>query len=80
MADEDLLTRINRLAAEEHELHEAHIGEGLDAAGLTRLQQVDVELDQCWDLLRQRRALRNVGRDPSEANVRDATIVEGYQQ
>ena len=80
MTDEDLLSRINRLATEEQELHEAHVGEGLTDEQLSRLKDVDVELDQCWDLLRQRRALRNAGRDPGEARVRDEGVVEGYQQ
>jgi hypothetical protein len=45
-----------------------------------RLRAVEVELDQCWDLLRQRRALREAGADPGEAQVRDAETVERYLQ
>jgi len=45
-----------------------------------RLRQLEVALDQCWDLLRQRRARRNTGENPDEANVRDPEIVEHYQQ
>ncbi len=45
-----------------------------------RLSKIKVELDQCWDLLRQRRALREFGRDPDEAKVRPAKIVENYEQ
>jgi len=45
-----------------------------------RLRQMEVELDQCWDLLRQRRALRDVGRNPDEATVRPPNIVENYEQ
>jgi hypothetical protein len=44
----------------------------------TRLTTINVELDQCWDLLRQRRALREFGRDPDEAEVRPAKVVENY--
>ncbi len=80
MSDEDLLERINRLAAEEHALHETHIGRGLTDDERTRLREVEVGLDLCWDLLRQRRALRNAGRDPSDAQVRNEGTVEGYRQ
>jgi hypothetical protein len=80
MEDEDLLTRINRLAEEEHRLHELHVGAGLDDKEAAKLREVEVGLDQCWDLLRQRRALRHAGQDPSHANVRDEGTVEGYQQ
>ena len=45
-----------------------------------RLEQLKIELDQCWDLLRQRRALREFGEDPDRAKVRPATIVENYKQ
>jgi hypothetical protein len=76
--DEDLLSRINRLAAQEHELHEKHVGEGLTDDEEARLREVDVELDRCWDLLRQRRALRDAGRDPETASLRDPGTVEGY--
>jgi uncharacterized protein DUF2630 len=80
MNDEDLLERINRLAAEEHQLHEAHVGGGLTDKQRARLHDVEVGLDVCWDLLRQRRALRKAGRDPSEATSRSEGTVEGYQQ
>ena len=80
MDDEDLLQRINRLAAEEHRLHEVHVGGGLSDEERARLREVEVGLDVCWDLLRQRRALRNAGRDPSEATSRSEGTVEGYQQ
>jgi hypothetical protein len=45
-----------------------------------RLARIKVELDQCWDLLRQRRALREFGRDPDQAKVRPPTVVENYEQ
>ena len=80
MTDEDLLERINRLAAQEHVLHETHNDRGLTDEECARLHDVEVGLDVCWDLLRQRRALRNAGRDPSDAQVRSEGTVEGYQQ
>ena len=75
--DQPVLNHIQRLVAEEHRLHEA--GE-LHKADRKRLAQVQVELDQCWDLLRQRRALRDVGLDPDEAEVRPPQVVENYEQ
>ena len=56
----------------------------MDVDGLTadreRLSALEVELDRCWDVLRQRRALRSAGGDPDAASVRDATTVENYRQ
>ena len=75
--DQPVLNHIQRLVAEEHRLHEHR---GHLKADRKRLAQVQVELDQCWDLLRQRRALRDVGLDPDEAEVRPAAIVENYEQ
>jgi hypothetical protein len=81
MEDDAVLNRINDLVAEEHRLLESgRSDEGLDATEEARLKAVEVALDQCWDLLRQRRANRHAGRDPEEAHVRDPTTVEGYQQ
>jgi hypothetical protein len=81
MDDDAVLSQINDLVAEEHRLLESsRAGEGLDAKEEARLKAVEVALDQCWDLLRQRRASRHAGRDPEDAHVRDATTVEGYQQ
>ncbi|MDQ1515957.1 MAG: hypothetical protein QOE80_1787 [Actinomycetota bacterium] len=81
MDDDAVLSQINDLVAEEHRLLESsRAGEGLDAHEEARLKTVEVALDQCWDLLRQRRASRHAGRDPENAHVRDATTVEGYQQ
>ena len=79
MEDKDLIDRINALAREEHELFGK---ESRGEAGKTdreRLRELEVTLDQCWDLLHQRRALRNAGLDPDEAKVRDEQTVEGYQ-
>ena len=79
MADEQLHERIEQLVAEEHELYERHDG-GLSDSEHQRLESIRVGLDQCWDLLRQRRALREAGRDPDTANVRDPDVVERYEQ
>ena len=81
MDDNAVLSRINELVAEEQRLLESSRGtEGLDEKDDARLKTVEVALDRCWDLLRQRRASRHAGRDPEEAHLRDATTVEGYQQ
>ncbi|MEA2245465.1 MAG: hypothetical protein QOD24_5021 [Solirubrobacteraceae bacterium] len=84
MSDESIAARIERLVAEEHELRdleEAQRGDDDALAGdRDRLAAVEVELDRCWDLLRQRRALRSAGADPDDAAVRDSATVEGYLQ
>ncbi|MBV8162156.1 MAG: DUF2630 family protein [Acidimicrobiia bacterium] len=80
MDDHDLIERIDKLVAEEHGLREQAEGQGLADDDRARLQGLEVALDQCWDLLRQRRALRDKGGDPESAEVRDAGTVEGYRQ
>ncbi|HEV7861051.1 MAG TPA: DUF2630 family protein [Acidimicrobiia bacterium] len=81
MEDDAVLSQINELVAEEHQLLESSRGgEGLDEQEEARLKAVEVALDRCWDLLRQRRAGRHAGRDPEDAHLRDAATVEGYQQ
>jgi hypothetical protein len=82
VADEDLSARIERLVAEEHELRNREQTDDADAlekdAG--RLRTIEVELDVCWDLLRQRRALRDAGENPGRAAARDPDTVERYWQ
>jgi hypothetical protein len=80
MDDSEIVQQINRLADEEHRLERAHGGDALSDVELQRLRGIEVALDQCWDLLRQRRARRNSGGDPDEAGVRPPGTVEGYQQ
>jgi hypothetical protein len=80
MDDQQIVQRITDLAAEEHRLEEAHEGTPLASAELERLREIEVALDQCWDLLRQRRARRSVGEDPDDASVRPEGVVERYQQ
>jgi hypothetical protein len=80
MEDADVIRRINELAEEEHRLEQSHAGEGLSDDELGRLRELEVALDQCWDLLRQRRARRETGSDPDAAVVRSEGTVEGYRQ
>ncbi len=80
MDDRDVLNRIGELVAREHELEQRHGTDGLDEQEAARLRELEVALDQCWDLLRQRRARRSAGLDPDEAEVRPAPTVEGYRQ
>jgi hypothetical protein len=77
--DSDVLARIEALVAEEHDLRARRERDELVAdTEHQRLQAVEVELDRCWDLLRQRRALRESGQDPDRASVRPGEEVEGY--
>jgi hypothetical protein len=79
MADEQISDHIEALVKEEHELlHRAESDHGLDESLHARMQQV--ELDQCWDLLRQRRARRAAGQDPDDSSLRPADTVEHYEQ
>jgi hypothetical protein len=80
MEDRSILDRIGELVAKEHALEQRHVGEGLDEQDAAELRGLEVALDQCWDLLRQRRARRSAGLDPDEAEVRPAPTVEGYRQ
>ena len=81
MDDAGLLDQINALVHEEHRLREQAEAGGIDSAEeQARLRDLEVQLDQCWDLLRQRRARREFGEDPEAAQVRPAGEVEGYRQ
>ena len=84
MSDESIAGRIERLVAEEHELRGREQSDSAEAQALEadqeRLRAVEVELDRCWDLLRQRRAIRDAGGDPDDAQVRGADTVERYLQ
>ena len=78
--DKSIFSRIDELVAEEHELRTKHAaGQVNDADEHSRLRALEVELDQCWDLLRQRRAKREFGENPDDATARSADIVEGYR-
>lgn len=75
--DQPVLGHINRLVEEEERLY---ANGQLSEADQERLTSLKIELDQCWDLLRQRRALREFGKDPEKAKARAAGIVENYEQ
>jgi len=84
MSDESIASRIDRLVAEEKELREKEQEDREDedslAADRDRLRAVEVELDRCWDLLRQRRAKEEFNQDPDDAETRSAGTVENYKQ
>jgi hypothetical protein len=84
MSDKTIAARIERLVAQEQDLRRREEADSSDVEALEgdreRLRAVEVELDRCWDLLRQRRALRDAGTDPDQATARDADTVEKYQQ
>ena len=81
MADGPIIDRINQLAHEEEQLWQrASDGGGLTTDDQQRLKVVGIELDQCYDLLRQRQARREFGHDPDQAEARPAEIVENYRQ
>ena len=80
MSDLQIHDSIEGLVAEEHELWERESGGDAGEDEKRRLEQIGVSLDQCWDLLRQRRALREAGRDPGAAEVRRPEVVERYEQ
>jgi len=81
MDDEEVVRRITALTDEEHRLEQSHTGKkGLSDDELERMRELEVALDQCWDLLRQRRARRDAGQDPDDASVRPESTVEGYRQ
>jgi hypothetical protein len=80
MDDSQIHGTIDRLVAEEHELWEREAGGDASESDRERLRELKVSLDQCWDLLRQRRALREAGDDPDAADVRRPEVVEGYEQ
>lgn len=80
-SDESIHSKISELVAQEKELR-AQLQDGDIEPGEEhqRLHDLEVQLDQCWDLLRQRDALRNAGQDPDDASVRPASEVENYRQ
>jgi hypothetical protein len=80
MDDARIHTSIESLVAEEHELWEREAAGNATPDDRRRLESLKVSLDQCWDLLRQRRALRSAGRDPADADVRPPEVVERYEQ
>lgn len=81
MDNQDLLQRIQALVQEEHDLRDQPQDAGAEQQDhAARLKRVEEELDQCWDLLRQRRAKADAGEDPADADARPISQVEGYRQ
>jgi hypothetical protein len=78
--DQQVLSHIDELVQEEERLLHAHENDGLSPEEHAKLEQVRVQLDQTWDLLRQRRSLRQYGENPDEASLRDPDTVEDYEQ
>jgi hypothetical protein len=75
--DQSVLDKIQSLVTEEHRMFGK---KSLSDSDRERLEKINVELDQCWDLLRQRRALRETGGNPADAHVRPPEVVEKYEQ
>jgi len=80
MDDAQIHGTIEQLVAEEHELWEHEASGNATDADRQRLEELKISLDQCWDLLRQRRALREAGLDPEAAQARPEDVVENYRQ
>jgi len=80
MDDPQIHGTIEQLVAEEHELWNRESAGEANESDRQRLKELQVSLDQCWDLLRQRRALRESGRDPDAADLRRPEVVEHYEQ
>jgi hypothetical protein len=80
MDDSQIHATIEQLVGEEHDLWDREAAGDASDADRRRLQELKVSLDQCWDLRRQRRALREAGRDPDAAGVRPPDVVERYEQ
>ena len=80
MDDTEIMKRIKALVDQEHELLKMEEEGKIQGDQRERAHSLEVSLDQCWDLLRQRRARRHAGRNPDDAHVRDEQIVEHYQQ
>jgi hypothetical protein len=78
MEDQKVIDRINELAREEHDLFQRESRGEVTEQDRERMKRLEVTLDQCWDLLHQRRARRNAGLDPDQARVRNPETVEGY--
>lgn len=79
MDDRDVLHQISELVEEERKLRSG-ANSGLDEPGRARMRELEVQLDQCWDLLRRREGREEFGEDPDTEEVRPASVVEGYKQ
>ncbi len=80
MEDREILSRIHELVDEEDRLHQSAVDQTMSDEDRAKMREIDVQLDQCWDLLRQRRAAREFGGDPEQAHARPGDTVEHYLQ
>lgn len=80
MNDKTILEHIHELVAEEKQLRDSHSGKGISGEDRLRLESLERQLDQAWDLLRQRRAREELGEDPDEVKERSIDDVESYLQ
>jgi len=80
MDDSQIHGTIEQLVAEEHELWQREAAGNASDDDRRKLEELKVSLDQCWDLLRRSRALRNAGLDPEQAELQRSDVVEGYEQ
>ena len=80
MDDRQIHNSIDEMVSEEHQLWERESAGEASEADRERLETLRVSLDQCWDLLRQRRARRSAGHDPEGAELRPPDVVDRYQQ
>jgi hypothetical protein len=80
MDDQQIHDAIDRMVAEEHELWQREAAGAATNTERQRLDSLRVSLDQCWDLLRQRRARRDAGQNPDNAELRPPEVVERYEQ
>ena len=80
MDEKEIVHRIGKLVEDEHALEREHAGSPPTEDEVKRLHELEVALDQCWDLLRQRRARRDAGQNPDDVAVRPESVVEGYRQ
>ncbi|MDR3450836.1 MAG: DUF2630 family protein [Alphaproteobacteria bacterium] len=78
MEDKNIIAHIDKLASEEHELFQRESSGKASDADQKRLAELETMLDQCWDMLRQRRAKREFGQNPGDAELRDAKTVKNY--
>jgi len=80
MNDQEIMVNIEQLVNEEHSLRRLEAQGTLSDPQHRRMRELEVKLDQCWDLLRQRRARRDAGLNPDEAQARNAAVVEHFEQ
>ena len=80
MEDSEIIRRIGELVEREHHLESEHGHRAITEDERTELKDLEAQLDQCWDLLRQRQAKREFGQNPDEAEVRPTGTVESYRQ